>query len=57
MEAKDFLTITIGTIGPINAHVAWADSVSVGVEFDDPLHPSVLSHIITKLDERTKPEA
>ncbi len=52
LETQDFITLTIGSIGPINAHVVWTKSTMVGVQFDQQLHPSVLNHIVTQMDER-----
>lgn len=46
-----FLTIRIGTIGPIEAHVKWVEKgVGVGLEFVQPLHQSVLDHMRFTLD-------
>ena len=52
LEEGATLTLKIGSIGPINAHVVWIDGASVGIEFADPLHPSVMAHIIDNMDER-----
>lgn len=40
----------IGSIGPFNATVRWCDESTVGVEFDHPLHPSVLDHIMKTMN-------
>lgn len=40
-----FLTIRIGSIGPIDAEVMWSRGESVGVQFREPLHLSVFDHI------------
>lgn len=39
------ITIRIGSIGPIDAMVMWNRGEIVGVQFNDPLHPSVFDHI------------
>lgn len=42
----DTISLRIGEIGPIMARVKWMKQLKVGVEFDAPLHPSVLDHIV-----------
>ena len=42
----DEITIRIGEIGPLDACVKWAANREIGVEFVQPLYPSVLEHII-----------
>lgn len=46
LEVDKKLTIRLGAIGPIDSVVRWKDGLDVGVEFLDPLHPSVLDHIV-----------
>ena len=46
VEVGDEITIRIGEIGPIESQVRWIEKRQVGVQFDQPLHPSVLDHII-----------
>ena len=46
VDAGDDITIRIGDIGPIDARVKWVAKREIGVEFDQPLYPSVLEHII-----------
>jgi len=45
------ITFRVGTIGPIAAKVRWREKSVVGIEFETPLHPSVLQHIIETMDE------
>lgn len=45
------ITFRVGTIGPIAAKVRWRDKSVLGIEFDTPLHPSVLEHIVRTMDE------
>ena len=46
-----FLTIRIGSIGPIEAYVKWLEKgIGVGLEFVTPLHPSVLDHMRFTID-------
>ena len=46
------LTIKIGPIGPVAARVRWRRKEYVGLQFDSPLHPSVLAHIRGHFDLR-----
>lgn len=41
------LTIRIGPIGPIDAVVIWRDGNFVGVKFINPMHSSILGHILS----------
>ena len=40
-----FLTITVGPVGFLDAHVQWRDGDWHGIRFDQPLHPAVLDHL------------
>lgn len=44
------ITFRVGTIGPIPARVRWREQSVVGIEFETPLHPSVLEHIVRTMD-------
>ncbi len=46
IDVGDEITIRIGDIGPLEAQVKWVAKREIGVEFDQPLYPSVLEHII-----------
>lgn len=46
LSIGDEITIRIGEIGPLSSKVKWIDRRQAGVEFSQPLHPSVLDHII-----------
>ncbi|UOR15473.1 PilZ domain-containing protein [Qipengyuania aquimaris] len=46
LRKGDEITLRIGEIGPIAARTKWVAKRQVGVEFDQPLHLSVLDHII-----------
>ncbi|MBX7541118.1 PilZ domain-containing protein [Qipengyuania sphaerica] len=48
LQKDEEITIRIGEIGPIPSRVKWVEKRQAGVEFDEPLHPSVLEHIIAK---------
>ena len=45
------ITFRVGTIGPISAKVRWREKSVIGIEFDSPLHPSVLDHIVRTMEE------
>jgi hypothetical protein len=45
-----FISIRIGSIGPIDAQVKWRDGMIAGLEFAQRLHPSVLEHMRFTLD-------
>jgi hypothetical protein len=46
------VTIKIGPVGPIAAMVKWRRGEYVGVQFENPLYPSVLEHIRQHFDLR-----
>lgn len=45
LEVDQFLTIRIGPIGPIDAHVRWLEGRNAGIQFDAPLNDAVLEHL------------
>lgn len=45
LDVGQFLTIRIGPIGPIEAHVRWLNGRMAGIQFDTPLNDAVLDHI------------
>ena len=51
MEDGEIL-VKLGNIGPIPAEVKWREGSTVGAQFDRPLHPSVLEHIVREMDRR-----
>lgn len=48
VQEGDDITIRVGQIGPLPATVKWIEKRLVGVEFEQPLYPSVLDHIIAQ---------
>ena len=50
LEVGSAITFRVGTIGPITAEVRWRERSIVGARFDQPLHPSVLEHIVRTMD-------
>ena len=47
LEVDQFMTIRIGPIGPIDAHVRWLKGRVAGIQFDPPLNDAVLDHLRT----------
>jgi len=39
------LTIRLDNIGPIEAIVRWHDGTHIGIEFFNPLHPSMMENL------------
>ncbi|WP_390548128.1 PilZ domain-containing protein [Qipengyuania sp. MTN3-11] len=50
----DHIAVKIGPIGPIQANVRWRKHPHVGVQFVNPLYPSVLDHIRASHDLRRR---
>ncbi|WP_324828380.1 PilZ domain-containing protein [Qipengyuania zhejiangensis] len=48
----DQIHVKVGNIGPIPTAVKWREGSTVGGQFEQPLHPSVLAHIVREMDER-----
>lgn len=48
-----YLSVRIGSIGPLEAVVRWQDGGYVGIQFSGSLHPAVLEHMRDKLDRWT----
>jgi len=46
------VTVRIGPVGPVEAHVKWRRGEYVGVQFVTPLYPAVLDHIRAHFDMR-----
>ena len=45
------ISFRIGSIGPICAEVRWRERSTVGIRFEQPLHPAVLEHVVRAMDE------
>ena len=52
LETGKPILVRVGQIGPIPAEVKWRKGSVVGAEFETPLHPSVLAHIIKHMDDQ-----
>ena len=52
LEADARVTVKIGPIGPVAATVKWRRQEHVGLQFDTPLYPAVLEHILGHFDLR-----
>lgn len=50
LSENGYISIRIGSIGPIQARIRWREHSTVGLEFDDPIHPSVLEHMRFTID-------
>ncbi|MDC0886543.1 hypothetical protein OAS19_01985 [Altererythrobacter sp.] len=55
MQEGKAITLRIGTVGPIAAHVRWWDNHTNGVQFETPLHESVFDHIVANMSEHVPP--
>lgn len=54
LEIGSTILFRVGDIGPISAHIRWRDKSTVGVEFEQALHTSVLDHIVRTMDQIDK---
>lgn len=45
LSAGNYLTIRVGSVGPLEAEVRWVEASTVGIKFRKPLHQSVLDHM------------
>lgn len=50
LETGSTILFRVGEIGPISADVKWREKSIVGVKFQQPLHTTVLDHIIRTMD-------
>ena len=50
LQTHAAIFVKVGNVGPIPANVKWREGYSVGAEFEQPLHPSVLEHIVREID-------
>lgn len=50
LSEGSYISIRIGSIGPVTARVRWREHSTVGLEFDHPIHPSVLEHMRFNID-------
>lgn len=50
------VSVRVGNIGPIAAEVKWRNGSTVGAEFELPLHPGVLAHIIDVMEAQSAKE-
>ena len=51
LQTEAGILVKVGNVGPIPADVKWRKGHVVGAEFEQPLHPSVLEHIIREMDQ------
>ena len=50
LRTGSIISIRIGNIGPITAHVQWMENSTIGVRFDSTLHASVLDHMLVTIE-------
>jgi hypothetical protein len=50
-----FITIRVGSIGPLGARVMWRESNLAGLQFSEPLHPRVLEHVLHTIEGWSPP--
>lgn len=51
LETHTSILVKVGNVGPIPADVKWREGHIVGAQFERPLHPSVLEHIVHEMDQ------
>ena len=51
LQTEAGILVKVGNVGLIPADVKWRKGHVVGAEFEQPLHPSVLEHIIREMDQ------
>lgn len=49
LRVGSHLSMRVGNVGPLSAMVKWVEAQHVGVEFENPLHTSVLEHMCTTI--------
>ena len=52
LDVDDTISLRIEVIGPILSIVRWKDRTEMGVQFENPLHPSVLDHLAAHFDQK-----
>jgi hypothetical protein len=60
LRAGDQVTLYLPSLKPKTATVAWSQGLSVGLEFDRPLHPDIFEEIVlhhARRRERTPTDA
>lgn len=50
LSEDGYISIRIGSIGPIEARIRWREHSTVGLEFADPIHPAVFEHMRFTID-------
>lgn len=50
LRPGSIISIRIGSVGPLHATVKWTEKMVVGVQFDQPLHESILDHMRTNIE-------
>ena len=55
LEPGGFVSLQIGSIGPVQAHVRWRRETNIGIEFSRPLDPSAFEHMRATIDGWSSP--
>jgi hypothetical protein len=55
LDLGRFITLRIGSIGPIDAKVVWRKSDVAGLQFGNDIHPQVLEHMVYTVDGWSRP--
>ncbi len=50
LHPGNIISIRIGNIGPLTGAVMWLDNATAGIQFESPIHASVLDHILITID-------
>jgi hypothetical protein len=50
-----YISIRIGSIGPLEARVMWRENNLAGLRFGESIHAHVLEHMVTTLDGWSRP--
>jgi hypothetical protein len=51
LDENKLVFITLPGLQTLGAHIKWVDYQDYGCEFTNPLHPAVLEHLVSKLQE------
>lgn len=55
LDVGRFITVRIGSIGPLGAKVRWRENNVAGLHFVEPLHPRILDHMRFTLEGWSSP--
>jgi hypothetical protein len=55
LRPGSIISIRIGNIGPLTGTVMWFDNATAGIQFDSPIHASVLDHMLITINGWSPP--